>query len=330
MTMNSKYLIAALAATFSINAYPETFGPATLNVTTTTNVETTSSKPISTGNQSAQIANQYSEWAGSSTNAQSLVNGLRNGTPITLQPTALSDSPTNGVTFTAPTQPMGWGNVTKALSLARADLAAAGITNPTPPQLQTALTGGDIIVRQGTGTQTTHIDGILTMRNQGMGWGQIAHKLDLHPGTTFKSGHIDSRVQGLTDDHTQSLKENQTTGTKRHEAQHLLSANGNAVGRSGRTIAATGKLNPVNQTATHDLGHATAQSTHINHAYASRIVSASGAPIAASVSYQYENHGSGNINAQSANHITTASGDNVMAGGGNGGSNGKSLGHGKN
>lgn len=58
-----------------------------------------------------------------------------------------------------------------------------GITQPTPQQLQSALTGGQITTTTGstaTGTPITStqtLDGVLTMRSQNMGWGRIAQKL---------------------------------------------------------------------------------------------------------------------------------------------------------
>ncbi len=141
---------------------------------------------------------------------------------------------------------MGWGNVTKALSLAQADLASIGITNPTPQQLQTALTGGSVTVLQGATVQTVHMDGVLTMHSQGMGWGQIAHKLDLHPGTAFKParaeslGHethhaLDADHHGIHHAETAELHE---------EHHHALTASGNAVNGTSRVTTVTGKRPP--------------------------------------------------------------------------------------
>lgn len=121
----------------------------------------------------SRIAGDFTAFAGSEANAQNLVTGLRSGTPITLTGT----SSTGGTSTTTliidnPTRPMGYGNVTISLALAKQQLASYGITNPTAEQLQTALTGGTITTSSG---QTVTLNGILTQRAAGMGWGAIAN-----------------------------------------------------------------------------------------------------------------------------------------------------------
>lgn len=117
---------------------------------------------------SGKIVSDFETWAGSRTNATSLVTGLRSGTEVTLtaqgQPMA---------TFTPPTRPMGYGNISISLALARYQLAQQGITNPTPAQLQTAMMGGTITANG----KTVDYQGILQMRADGTGWGEIAHAL---------------------------------------------------------------------------------------------------------------------------------------------------------
>lgn len=122
-----------------------------------------------------ELTEKFSTFAGSTQNAQALVDGLRNGTPITL--TGSSGSIT---TITPSTKPMGFGNVNIALSLARQELVARGITQPTSAQIQAALTGGTIATATGSSTVT----GVLTLRSQGMGWGAIANSLG------FKLGEV--------------------------------------------------------------------------------------------------------------------------------------------
>jgi hypothetical protein len=78
---------------------------------------------------------------------------------------------------------MGFGNVNIALSLARQELAQQGITQPTPAQIQAALTGGTITTTTGSSTLT----GILTLRSQGMGWGAIANSLGFKLGEPVRS-----------------------------------------------------------------------------------------------------------------------------------------------
>lgn len=121
----------------------------------------------------SRIASDFTTFAGSEANAQNLVTGLRNGTLITL--TGMSS--TGGTSTTTliidnPTRPMGYGNVTISLALAKQQLASYGITDPTSEQLQAALTGGTITTSSG---QTVTLNGILTQRAAGMGWGAIAN-----------------------------------------------------------------------------------------------------------------------------------------------------------
>ena len=120
------------------------------------------------GAVTGKIASDFQSFAGSEKNATALVTGLRNGTEITL--TQRGHRP---ATFTPPTQPMGYGNVSTSLGLAQYQLAQQGITHPTPTQLAAALNGGTIYVNG----QRVTFDGVLQMRADGMGWGQIAQQL---------------------------------------------------------------------------------------------------------------------------------------------------------
>lgn len=119
------------------------------------------------------LISSFSGFAGSEENAASLVNGLRSGSLVTLAPatTGSNSGADASISFMPPTRPMGWGNVRHALTLAQRELAAQGITDPTPAELQAALTGGSITTA--TGDAVT-LSGTLSLRSQGMGWGQIA------------------------------------------------------------------------------------------------------------------------------------------------------------
>ena len=119
-----------------------------------------------------KIENRFETFSGSPDNSHSLVTGLRTGGEITLVGSGET------VTFDSPTKPMGYGNITRALDLAQRQLAAGGIKDPTPTELQAALTGGTITGPNGTVTY----QGVLQMRADGMGWGQIAHAIGVHPG----------------------------------------------------------------------------------------------------------------------------------------------------
>lgn len=130
-----------------------------------------------------RLVERYTELAGSDKNAQALVTGLRDGSEITLK----SDSST--VTIDPPTRKMGYGNVDNALALAEASLK--GIAEPTPEQLKAALLGGSVTTDSGT---TVKLDGVLQMRADGMGWGQIANSLGIRLGDVKRSERAPERV----------------------------------------------------------------------------------------------------------------------------------------
>ena len=123
------------------------------------------------------ISNDYSYFL-EKVNSQQVVNDLRNGQWTT----TATDSNTNLTTTTSeslPTGKMGYGNVKISLALAQESLNQQGIMQPTSEQLHTALMGGELV----QGDSTTMTNGILQMRADGMGWGQIAQKYDVKLGT---------------------------------------------------------------------------------------------------------------------------------------------------
>jgi antitoxin (DNA-binding transcriptional repressor) of toxin-antitoxin stability system len=120
------------------------------------------------GAVTGKIASDFQSFAGSRENSTALVSGLRNGSEVTL-----TQKGEPSATFTPATKPMGYGNVSTSLSLAKYQLAQQGITNPTPEQLKIALNGGTIDY----GGKTVDYQGVLQMRADGLGWGQIAQQL---------------------------------------------------------------------------------------------------------------------------------------------------------
>ena len=113
-----------------------------------------------------QLVEKYTPLAGSEANAKTLVHGLRDGSDFTV----------NGVKFDPPTKKMGYGEVNIALSLAEKQLAEQlGTSKPTAQQLQTALIGD------------ATKPGILAMRADGKGWGQIAQSQGIKLGDVMRS-----------------------------------------------------------------------------------------------------------------------------------------------
>ncbi len=218
-------VIAASLALIGTLAQAQTTDAGTGGTTTGTTQETQTGTTTATamttvtpnGAAAGRLVAQFTALAGSEDNATSLVKGLRTGSEITLTTpsttatgsttdatgtstgttagttggtpgaTSASISGSSGaVTFAPPTRPMGYGNVRIALSLAQARLAAEGITQPTPQQLQAALIGTTTTATAQTATQT---QGILQMRASGMGWGAIANSIGFKLGAVM-SGRV--------------------------------------------------------------------------------------------------------------------------------------------
>lgn len=176
MKMHTLRLLAVSATYFALGSAFAADAVSTTGATTTAG--TTGATPAAV--PASRIASRFEILAGSPENAASLVNGLRSGGEITL---AAPDAAT-GVVFTPTTRPMGYGTITRALSLAQRQLAAQGIAEPTPAQLNAALNGGPLTTVDGSGaTRTVEMEGVLQLRSQGMGWGRIARQLAVSPGS---------------------------------------------------------------------------------------------------------------------------------------------------
>lgn len=138
-----------------------------------------------------RLAERYASLAGSEEAAAELVSQLRTGEDFTVveevTTTVTNDDGTTTTstelverTITNTTGPMGYGEVNITLSLAQA-LVDAGAY----PDLQSALSGVETTVVNADGTSTVMVEGgVLALRADGMGWGQIAQELG------FKLGHL--------------------------------------------------------------------------------------------------------------------------------------------
>ena len=134
-----------------------------------------------------RLVDKYTTLAGSDSNAKSLVSGLRDGSDIKLTSRSSSGTTTT-TTIDPPTGKMGVGNVNIALALAEASLKEQGVTRPTPEQLKAALNGGTLTDSSG---KTIQISGVLQMRADGKGWGEIAHALGFKLGDVVRSARAD-------------------------------------------------------------------------------------------------------------------------------------------
>ena len=106
-----------------------------------------------------RLSSQYSEWAGGRSNSDSLVAGLRNGTPVTLV-TNGSNRTVSLAGFT-PSGTMSYASVSSALSSAQRSLARVGIDKPSAEQIQAALIGGEVTTKSGA---TTMVKGSVASR----------------------------------------------------------------------------------------------------------------------------------------------------------------------
>jgi len=274
----------------------------------------------------SKIAANFTALAGSDENALALVNALRTGEAVklTYAPTGTATTPTV-VTLDPPTGNMGWGNVKISLALAKDQLARLGITNPTAEQLQAALNGGSVTVTNANGTTTTTpLRGVLQMRADGMGWGEIAQAGGTKVGpvvsqmkmahakvATIPVGSNITTAEGAKAPAVTTAARVKSTGVT--TAAGSPGASGAAHGSKGITTAA-GAANPsASRGLTTAEGAIAAQK---GNAYGRGVVTAGGGNAAGVVTASGGN----------ASGVTTAHGNAGGNGKGNGGENGKGKG----
>jgi len=130
----------------------------------------------------SRLVASFTEFAGSETNARSLVAGLRQGGEITLTGPGMGGNTAASTRFTLPTGPMDFGNARTSLTLAREQLAQLGIRQPTPVQIKAVLAGGAVTSRGAARTTPVLLPGVLQMRAHGMGWSKIADSMGIKLG----------------------------------------------------------------------------------------------------------------------------------------------------
>jgi hypothetical protein len=121
-----------------------------------------------------------------------------------------------------PTGKMGFGNVKISLALAQQSLSQQGITQPTSQQLYTALAGGQMT----PGDPTTTTTGILQMRADGMGWGQIAQKYNVKLGQLM-SGKQPASTTPASTTTTSTTNKGITTAAGKSSTTFTGKGNGN-------------------------------------------------------------------------------------------------------
>jgi hypothetical protein len=232
-----KTMIAAVLVLMGIAAQAQTTATGSAPpVTQTGTTEPVNASPAVASTPTDKLIARFSTFSGSEENAASLVNGLRTGSEITLTGSSASGSSSESASFTSPTKPMGYGNIRIALSLAEAQLATEGITQPTPQQLQTALMGD---MTGATAQTTSQTQGILQMRASGMGWGQIANAMGFKLGAVM-SGRVPANTATTTQSGTNSgtVTATGTTASASSKGQSarasgIVTANGRPAGGNG-------------------------------------------------------------------------------------------------
>jgi hypothetical protein len=141
------------------------FSAAALAQSTGTGGTTTSS-----ASQQVQLLGpQLVSFAGSSGNFESVVNGLANGTPVTLT-TVGTDGVVQIVTF-LPGTTQSVTDIARNLESARQNLISRGVANPTAQQLAVALVGGTLTTASGSNSLNgvlngTSLAGSFQVRNE--------------------------------------------------------------------------------------------------------------------------------------------------------------------
>lgn len=134
---------------------------------------------------------QFSTVTCTEDNARKLIEALHSGNEVTL-----TSDKGESVTF-KPTSQLGYGEAYLAMSLAVETLRQNGITGcATPEQWRSVLIGGPlsgatttsaVSSSSASASSTSNFPGILVLRQQGQGWGQIAQTTHVQLGTVVSS-----------------------------------------------------------------------------------------------------------------------------------------------
>lgn len=143
-----------------------------------------------------RISTAFVDSACNEANARALVEALHTGGSVTLRG---DDGKT--ATFNV-SQQLGYGEAFIALSLAEEALRQAGITGcATPEQWQAVLIGGELkggTITSSTTTTTGRFPGVLVLRQQHGGWGQVAQTTNVQLGTVVASAQSSLNIEAPT------------------------------------------------------------------------------------------------------------------------------------
>ena len=212
--MKTKQLALACAIALSALVAAPVFAQTSADDATDVQTSTTA------GPESTRLSTEFSTFAGSDANSQALVNGLRDGTAITLDETVTNPDGTTSTTQTTiqpATGPLGYGNVRIALALAEASLAQQGITDPTAEEIAAALNGGTLTMADGT---TVDLNGVLAERAAGQGCGQIANAMGFKLGDLMRSPNAVAHAAAAAHGHADMKVAKVDLSTHGHAGEH--------------------------------------------------------------------------------------------------------------
>ena len=183
-------------------------------------------------NDAAAVKNSedFTEFLGTSENAETVLGGMRSGTPFSLQ----ISGDAAPIEFAPPPEGMGHGETVIALGLAREQLAQYGVTAPTAAQLQAVLEGGSITLADGS---TQELNGIWAMRSEGAGWGEISQSLGVKLGPVVSSLHSGKAHPGIVSGDNSPV----AADVSAVKGKGIVSGNGSEIsarGHKGKTTTA--------------------------------------------------------------------------------------------
>jgi len=214
------------------------------------------------------IGNDYSYFL-KNVDSKQAVNDLRNG-----QWTTTTTDPKTNVTTTTtealPTGKMGFGNVKISLALAQESLRQQNIMQPTSEQLRTSLVGGEMV--PGDSTSTTN--GILQMRSEGMGWGQIAQKYDVKLGQLMSGKQPASTTSTSTTNNTTTSKGITSASEK---SSTTVTGKGNGTPQGKGIVSASGQTSGASSSSGSEGGRGIVSGSGRSMGHTNGIVTGAGA-----------------------------------------------------
>jgi len=245
----------AIASLLSVSLWTHSIADET-GTTDPISPDTDITKIIGTSIQTeGKLTQEFSEFLGGEEQAATVIDGLRQGKAFSLNLEATDTPPTDVSTSSIepPTQTMGYGNVKMTLKLAQETLSEIGITQPTNEQLSAVFLGGEINGQQ--------VEGILSMRADGMGWGEISHQYDMkvgqlmgkaksntvvdagntQTGTSRSNGYISSNSEKPASGFTKQQSNGYVPSSKHSGGKGIVSASGTTVHQTSH-VKSNGKI----------------------------------------------------------------------------------------